>query len=192
MQWVQAVGGAPARELQDTAQSRQHQRNRSYDAEQILRPAITGKTNSAAKTEPEAELYDIKVKEPSDKDWLRGPLEFQGACGILRNQWLPVRRFCVEQRGKPRPIDDSCENRLNQAISLFDKISLKTMEHVVWAAMIICKLSIHTREMHFTLETGEKLAAKCTQTGREDATSNPQPRICGARTSSFLAPRRGA
>ena len=126
----------------------------------FLRPAIIGKTNSAAKTEHEEELYDITVKEASEKGWLHGPLEFQGVCDILGNQWLPVRRFCVEQRGKLRPIDDFCENRLNQAFSSVDKISLKTMDYIAWAAMIICKHSIHTREMNFTLKTGEKLCGK--------------------------------
>lgn len=42
----------------------------------FLRPAIIGKTNSAAKHEHEAELYDITVKEASEKGWLHGPLEF--------------------------------------------------------------------------------------------------------------------
>ena len=123
----------------------------------FLRPAIIGKTNSAAKTEHEAELYDITVKEASEKGWLHGPLSFQGVCDILENQWLPVRRFCVEQRGTLRPIDDFCENRLNQAFSSVDKISLKTMDHVAWAAMIICKHSIHTRAMQFALKTRERL-----------------------------------
>jgi hypothetical protein len=42
----------------------------------FLRPAIIGKTNSAAKHEHEAELYGITVKEASEKGWLHGPLEF--------------------------------------------------------------------------------------------------------------------
>ena len=33
----------------------------------FLRPAIIGKTNSAAKHEHEAELYDITVEEASEK-----------------------------------------------------------------------------------------------------------------------------
>ena len=125
-----------------------------------LRPAIIGKINSPAKTEHEAELYDITVKEAREKGWLHGPLEFQGVCDILGNQWLPVRRFCVDQRGKLRPIDGFVKNRLIQAFSSVDKISLKTMDHVAWAAMIVCKHSIHTREMHFTLETGERLCGE--------------------------------
>lgn len=68
--------------------------------------------------------------------------------------------FLRGQRGKLRPIDDFCENRLNQAFSSVDKISLKTMDHIFWAAMIICKHAIHSREMNFTLKSGEQLAGE--------------------------------
>ena len=126
----------------------------------FLRPAIIGKTNSASKSEHEDELYDITVKEAEEKGWLQGPMEFAEVCDLFGSQWLPVRRFCVEQRGKLRPIDDFCENRLNQAFSTVDKISLKTMDHIAWAAMIICKHSIHSHTMNFTLKSGEQLRGK--------------------------------
>ena len=127
-----------------------------------MRPAIIGKTNSASRGEHEAELYDITVKEAEEKGWLQGPMEFAEVCNLFGSQWLPVRRFCVEQRGKLRPIDDFCENRLNQAFSSVDKISLKTMDHIAWAAMIICKHSIHSHMMNFTLKSGEQLRGKST------------------------------
>ena len=78
-------------------------------------------------------------------------------CKLLGDQWLPVRRFCVEQKGKLRPIDDFCESRLNQAFSSVDKISLKTMDHVTWAALVISKYSLHNHEMDFVLKSGERL-----------------------------------
>jgi hypothetical protein len=62
----------------------------------FLRPAIIGKTNAAARGEHEAELYDITLKEAEEKGWLQGPMDFQEVCDLFGNQWLPVRRFCVD------------------------------------------------------------------------------------------------
>ena len=94
----------------------------------FLRPAIIGKANNAVSSQHESELYDITLKEATEKAWLQGPMEFDDVCKLFGDQWLPVRRFCVEQKGKLRPIDDFCENRLNQVFSSADKISLKTMD----------------------------------------------------------------
>ena len=65
----------------------------------------------------------------------------------------------MEQKGKLRPIDDFCENKLNSTFTTVDKISLKTMDHVVWAALTIFKHCLHVRHMRFTLKNGRELAA---------------------------------
>ena len=64
----------------------------------------------------------------------------------------------MEQKGKLRPIDDFCENHVNQAFSSVDKISLKTMDHILWAILVICKHSLHNQRMEFVLKSGDTLS----------------------------------
>ena len=86
-------------------------------------------------------------EKPLKKQWLKGPYTFEEITERVGQQWLPVRRFCVEQKGKLRPIDDFCENRLNSTFTTVDKITLKTMDHIVWAALIVFQaLPSHQRD----------------------------------------------
>eukprot|EP00435_Cladocopium_sp_Y103_P014126 s1913_g3.t1 len=124
----------------------------------FLRPAIVGKTKSAGKGPHSEALYDITLKEATEKRWLRGPFTFQQVSEEVGKQWLPVRRFCVEQKGKPRPIDDFCENQLNSAFTSVDKISLRTLDHVLWAALIICRHCLYNRTVYFVLKDEKKLS----------------------------------
>eukprot|EP00435_Cladocopium_sp_Y103_P047490 s255_g14.t1 len=123
----------------------------------FLRPAIVGKTKSAGAGLHTKELCGITLSEATEKEWVRGPYSYEEVNKMLGKYWLPVRRFCVEQRGKLRPIDDFCENKLNNAFTNVDKISLRTMDHIVWAALIICKHCLHNHEMDFVLKSGEHL-----------------------------------
>eukprot|EP00435_Cladocopium_sp_Y103_P010138 s2396_g2.t1 len=123
----------------------------------FLRPAIIGKTKSAGSGLHTKELFEITLTEATEKKWLQGPYCYEEVTQLLGRSWLPVRRFCVEQRGKLRPIDDFCENKLNNAFTTVDKISLRTMDHVVWAALIICKHCLHNHDMDFVLKDGERL-----------------------------------
>ena len=124
----------------------------------FLRPAIIGKAKNYNENQFAQELYDITLREATEKQWLKGPYTFEEITERVGQQWLPVRRFCVEQKGKLRPIDDFCENRLNATFTTVDKITLKTMDHIVWAALIVFKHCLHTREMQFVLRNGEELA----------------------------------
>eukprot|EP00435_Cladocopium_sp_Y103_P031944 s3086_g8.t1 len=123
----------------------------------FLRPAIIGKTKNAGSGLHTKELFDITLTEATEKKWLQGPYCYEEVTQLLGRSWLPVRRFCVEQRGKLRPIDDFCENKLNNAFTTVDKISLRTMDYVVWAALIICKHCLHNHHMDFVLKDGERL-----------------------------------
>ena len=71
---------------------------------------------------------------------MEGPLSHDEVTERVGRQWLPVRRLCVEQKGKIRPIDDFCENKLNSTFTTVDKISLRTMDHIVWAALTISNI----------------------------------------------------
>eukprot|EP00435_Cladocopium_sp_Y103_P036742 s2741_g9.t1 len=124
----------------------------------FLRPAIIGKTRTSAGNDNASELYDITLKEATEKQWLCGPFTYEQVNALLGQSWLPVRRFGVEQKSKLRPIDDFCENRLNSTFTTVDKISLRTMDHITWAALIICKHCLHTGDMKFVLSNGDCLS----------------------------------
>ena len=78
----------------------------------------------------------------------------------MGDTWLPVRRFAVVQKEKVRPIDDFCENQLNRAFSSVDKISLKTMDYILWSLLTICRCCIHHGSMNFVLSDGRTLSGK--------------------------------
>ena len=122
------------------------------------RPAIVGKTRSAGAGPHLEALFETTVKEARDKHWLDGPHTQEEIDRMFSGQWLPVRRFGVEQRGKLRPIDDFCENQLNNAFTTVDKISLRTLDHILWAALIICRHCLFDKTMSFVLKDGRQLA----------------------------------
>ena len=129
--------------------------NEFKDCAKFLRPALIGKAKSNMNAPHAQELYDITFAEATEKRWLEGPLTQNEVDDKMGHGWMPVRRFCVEQGSKLRPIDDFCENRLNQTFSSVGEITLKTMDHVTWAVLILCKHSLHEGGMSFRLSTGE-------------------------------------
>ena len=108
-----------------------------------------GKTRSAGVGPHLEALFETTVKEARDKHWLDGPHTQEEIDRMFSGQWLPVRRFGVEQRGKLRPIDDFCENQLNNAFTTVDKISLRTLDHILWAALIICRHCLFDKTHEF-------------------------------------------
>ena len=123
----------------------------------FLKPAIVGKARSAGVSLHTEALYDVTVKEATDKGWLEGPYSLERMNEMLGDRWLPVRRFGVEQRGKLRPIDDFCENQLNSAFTTVDKISLRTLDHMLWAALMVCRHCLYNRDMDFVMKDGTRL-----------------------------------
>ena len=123
----------------------------------FLRPAIIGKTKSSGEGPHSKALFDITSKESEDKQWLDGPYNAEQVNEMFGHRWLPVRRFGVEQKEKLRPIDDFCENQLNNAFTTVDKISLRTLDHVLWAALIICRHCLHNNSMEFVMKDGKRL-----------------------------------
>ena len=123
----------------------------------FLRPALIGKANMVNDSELGDKLYQITCEEATSKHWLEGPYSHQEVSTIVGDIWLPVRRFAVVQKEKVRPIDDFCENHLNRSFSSVDKISLKTMDHILWSLLTICKCCLHQRVMNFVLSDGRSL-----------------------------------
>ena len=88
----------------------------------FLKPALLGKIHSHHCTEDDVELYRITCEEADEKAWLDGPHSPSDVSKMLGTEnWLPVRRFALRQKGKLRPIDDMKENRLNDAFASGDK-----------------------------------------------------------------------
>ena len=124
----------------------------------FLRPALIGKANLVNDTELGDKLYQMTCDEATSKHWLEGPYTHQQISAIIvGDRWLPVRRFAVVQKEKVRPIDDFCENHLNRSFSSVDKISLKTMDHILWSLLTICRCCLHQRVMNFVLSDGRSL-----------------------------------
>ena len=72
---------------------------------------------------------------------------------------LPVRRFCVEQKGKLRPIDDFSENQLNSAFSP-ERITLQAMDHLIWSMSVLCHYFRAAGAVDFVLSTGDRLSGE--------------------------------
>ena len=123
----------------------------------FLKPMLLGKVASPLHEDEHAEeLYQITLKEASEKHWLEGPLSVREVDELF-DKWLPVRRFSVFQRGKVRPIDDMKENRLNQAFSSGEKIDLHALDHTIWCLQAVTRYCIHGGHMDFCLSDGNRL-----------------------------------
>ena len=97
--------------FQATTETSHHDGGRADATEQILEASHIGKAKNYNENQFAQELYDITLREATEKQWLKGPYTFEEITERVGQQWLPVRRFCVEQKGKLRLIDDFCENR---------------------------------------------------------------------------------
>ena len=123
----------------------------------FLRPMILGKLTKFRDKKLQAELHRITMEEAAEKHWLQGPYAPDDIAGLVGDQWLPVRRFAVEQKGKVRPIDNLKESMLNQTFGSFEKIELRAMEHVLWCLVVLSKCLKVGGEVVFSLSNGSEL-----------------------------------
>ena len=122
----------------------------------FLRPAILGRMKLTAADDLQEELMQVTLAE-KDKGWLDGPFSVEQITDMFGKDWLPVRRFGVRQKNKTRPIDDFRENTLNRTFGSVEKPELRTMDHVLWALVILAQyFSFHER-MSFQLNDGTRL-----------------------------------
>ena len=121
-----------------------------------LKAMILDSISRASAGEHDAELYDLTLKEASSKGWLRGPYSPSQMDSMMK-VWLPVRRFCVIQKGKLRAIDDFKENLLNNACCVAEKIVLQAIDHVIWSLNVLCHFYRLRGACDFTLSTGQRL-----------------------------------
>ena len=123
----------------------------------FLKPALLGKIKANKGDAHSGELYRITLEEAGEKGWLDGPLTAGEVDQRFGGQWIPVRRFAVEQRGKLRPIDDLRENRVNEAFSSTERATLYALDHLMWMSIFLARLYRQGGEFKFELEDGSVL-----------------------------------
>lgn len=123
----------------------------------FLKPALLGKVRSDGETEHGAELRRQTYEEAAEKGWLDGPYSAEALNQRFDNNWLPVRRFPLMQKGKLRLIDDFKENRLNQTYSSTERATLYAMDHLLWASLALMRLYSSGGEFVFELDDGHTL-----------------------------------
>ena len=121
-----------------------------------LRPTILGRTRITEDDELQDELQQVTETE-KEKGWLDGPYSVSEVTEMFGQHWLPVRRFAVRQKNKTRPIDDFRENTLNETLGSAEKPELRTMDHVLWAMVVLAQYLTFHEHMAFQLSDGTRL-----------------------------------
>ena len=65
----------------------------------------------------DAGTWDATVLEAEEKAWLQGPFTWNQLEDMFEGDWMPVRRFGIQQSNKLRVIDDFTENGTKAAYS---------------------------------------------------------------------------
>ena len=127
----------------------------------FVRPALLGKVHASQVDDDLKTLWEATIEEAGNKSWMCGPLSVEDVHGLYPSGWLPVRRFGVWQSSgdkmKLRAIDDYSENRVNSAYSYMDRITLRTLDQVVWCCAAIVRMSRVRGEVCLQLASGEVL-----------------------------------
>ncbi|CAE7829729.1 unnamed protein product [Symbiodinium sp. CCMP2592] len=121
-----------------------------------IKDSLLSRVSSDPLDENADELYDVTLQESTQKKWLEGPMSPEDI-GKRLGAWIPVRRFCVVQKGRLRPIDDFKENLVNQACSTSERIVLQAMDHLLWSLSVLCHFYRKRGAVDFTLSSGERL-----------------------------------
>ena len=122
-------------------------------------------------------LWEATLEEAGNKSWMRGPLSVEDVHDLYPSDWLPVRRFGVWQSSgdkmKLRAIDDYSENRVNSAYSYMDRITLRTLDQVVWCCAAIVRMPRVRGEVCLELASGEVLRGPLHSSLRDADNSKP-------------------
>ena len=113
--------------------------------------------NKIEKSQHCKETWDATVLEAKEKGWLVGPLSWSEVEKRFSGDWVPVRRFGIQQSGKLRVIDDFSENATNGAFAAQEKIDLKTLEHVAWCTITLADFLWHSDSVCVRLSDGTLL-----------------------------------
>ena len=128
----------------------------------FVRPTILGRMKLTKCDEMQDELRQVTMTE-KENGWLEGPYSVEQISDMFGKDWLPVRRFGIRQKNKTRPIDDFRENTLNRTFGSVERPELRTMDHVLWALVVLAQyLSFHER-ISFVLSDGTLLEGEVHQ-----------------------------
>ena len=126
----------------------------------FLRPKIVGRVSNSAAPEYLEELREITIREADEKGWLQGPLTAEQVEREVGKSWLPVNRFAVRQKDKLRPIDNFCENRVNEAWECPERIDLHALDQMAWTLSLFYKVFASRGYVDVKLKDGTILSGK--------------------------------
>ena len=101
--------------------------------------------------------WDATVEEVETKGWLQGPFSWDELEEMFKGDWVPTRRFGIQQAGKLRVIDDLSENGTNSAYSPQEKLDLRTLDHMSWMALTLSRCIWFDKAVRFNLSDGSVL-----------------------------------
>ena len=126
----------------------------------FLKPKIVGRVANSAVPEYLDELREITIREAAEKGWLRGPLTAEQVEKEVGKDWVPVNRFAVRQKDKLRPIDNFCENRVNEAWESPERIDLHALDQMAWTMSLFYKVFASKGYVEVKLKDGTILSGK--------------------------------
>ena len=125
-----------------------------FQQPKYLRPTLWGSISNAESSEISQALWDITLEESLEKGWLEPPRSKEELDARFPLGWIPVRRFGIVQRNKLRPIDDLSENGVNSAYMVSDKLTLRTMDELVWACSTLMRFIRGKGDVGLQLSSG--------------------------------------
>ena len=128
-----------------------------FQQAKYLRPTIWGSISNAESSEISR---DITLEESLEKGWLEPLRSKEELDARFPLGWIPVRRFGIVQRNKLRPIDDLSENGVNSAYMVSDKLTLRTMDELVWACSTLMRFIRHKGDVGLQLSSGFVLSGR--------------------------------
>ena len=123
----------------------------------FLKPAIWARIRSESPTQHAQALWDLTCEEAREKSWLYGPLSWEQLRDMHGEVWMPSRRFPLLQKGKLRPIDDLSESYINASYGVSERLTLHTLDEVIWCAMAVTRAVCHSGHVDFPLADGTRL-----------------------------------
>ena len=125
-----------------------------FQQAKYLRPTIWGSISNSECNEFSQALFHITIEESLEKGWLEPPLSEEDLDIRFPNGWIPVRRFGIMKRNKLRPIDDLSENGVNSAYMVSDKLTLRTMDELMWVCAALMGFIRCKGEVGLQVSTG--------------------------------------
>ena len=126
-------------------------RSELFQHAKYLKPTLWAKVANSKLDDAACHIWNATQEELLDKGWLTGPYSWEELQARFPDGWLPVRRFGLVQK------DDLAENSVNRAYAVSDRISLRALDELVWAAITLFKVFLAKGEVVIPLADGSRL-----------------------------------